>query len=98
MGGSKSKQKERNHQPGWIARGTRSNQVLNPPQTQGAYEIRREEEPPERTLNLEGPSLTVTARLPSDRGRHSLKKGEIRIKGTHRFLAISKTSTNQQSS
>lgn len=36
--------KRRNHQPGWIARGTRSNQVLNPPQKQGAYEIRREEE------------------------------------------------------
>jgi hypothetical protein len=36
--------KRRNHQPGWITRGTRSNQVLNPPQTQGAYEIRREKE------------------------------------------------------
>jgi hypothetical protein len=36
--------KRRNHQPGWIARGTRSNQVLNSPRTQGAYEIRREEE------------------------------------------------------
>ncbi len=34
--------KNENHQPGWITRGTRSNQVLNPPQTQGAYEISRE--------------------------------------------------------
>lgn len=44
MDGSKSKQKEETTNQGGFARGTRSNQVLNSPRTQGAYEIRREEE------------------------------------------------------